>query len=269
MFDPKQVLDFKHPKEAGACPPYFIYVDHEHREVSMYIRGLNLIHRQDYVALMNNRKGEKPFDGGYVHYGMFGPAEWAVANAGSVLKNALQSHDGYRLTIVGHSLGAGVAALFTILLVKNREVLGGIPAHRIRAIVFAPPRIMSLDLSEKYSPHLNSIIYQDDFLPRVSTEAVKRVFLTTFALTGPVVFIFWAKQAVSDKVQEDVKRLYPPGRIYHFVYKQPGRPGHRPIRARVVPAENVKGRFERLVLSSSATTSNHFILTLTKHLKVS
>ena len=59
MFDPKQVLDFKHPKEPGACPPYFIYVDHEHREVSMYIRGLNLIHRQDYVALMNNRMGEK------------------------------------------------------------------------------------------------------------------------------------------------------------------------------------------------------------------
>lgn len=93
--------------------------------------------------------------------------------------------------------------------------------------------------------------------------------LLSFGRTGPVVFIFWAKQAVSDKVQEDVKRLYPPGRIYHFVYKQPGHPGHRPIRARVVPAENVKGRFERLVLSSSATTSNHFILTLTKHLKVS
>ena len=93
--------------------------------------------------------------------------------------------------------------------------------------------------------------------------------LLSFGRTGPVVFIFWAKQAVSDRVAEDVERLYPPGRIYHFVYKQPGHPGHRPIRARVVPAENVKGRFERLVLSSSATTSNHFILTLTKHLKVS
>ena len=59
LFDPKGVVDFQKPTAPGACPPYFILVDHEHKEVSMYIRGLNLIHRPDYVALMNNRRGEK------------------------------------------------------------------------------------------------------------------------------------------------------------------------------------------------------------------
>lgn len=43
----------------GACPPYFIYVDKERQEVSMYIRGLNLMHREDYKVLLNNRRGEK------------------------------------------------------------------------------------------------------------------------------------------------------------------------------------------------------------------
>lgn len=84
--------------------------------------------------------------------------------------------------------------------------------------------------------------------------------------TGAVVFIFWVKQALQDKVSENTRRLFPPGKIYHFVYKQPGRSGHRPIRARVVPS--AKNRFERLVLSASGTINNHFILALTKHLKV-
>lgn len=59
QFDSKWVVDLQSPNAAGACPPYFIYVDHENKEVSMYIRGLNLLHRRDYVVLFKNRKGEK------------------------------------------------------------------------------------------------------------------------------------------------------------------------------------------------------------------
>lgn len=59
LFDRKGVIDFQKPTAPGACPPYYIYVDHGHKEVSMYIRGLNLMHRQDYIALLNNRRGEK------------------------------------------------------------------------------------------------------------------------------------------------------------------------------------------------------------------
>lgn len=59
LFDPKGVVDFQKPRASDACPPYFIYVDHGRKEVSMYFRGLNLMHRQDYVTLLSNRKGEK------------------------------------------------------------------------------------------------------------------------------------------------------------------------------------------------------------------
>jgi hypothetical protein len=58
-FDYKGVVDLQQPTGAGECPPYFVYVDHEYKEVAVYIRGLNLLHRRDYVALMNNRKGEE------------------------------------------------------------------------------------------------------------------------------------------------------------------------------------------------------------------
>ncbi|KAH9570759.1 hypothetical protein CY35_02G057900 [Sphagnum magellanicum] len=264
-FDPHGVVEFQHPQERGACPPYFIYLSHERKELALYIRGLQLLHRQDYVTLMNNRKDEQPFDGGYVHHGMYQPAEWSAKHITPKLKELLLANKGYRFTNVGHSLGAGVAPLFTILLVKNPELIGGISPELIHSYGFAPPRVMSLDLSIKYAPYITSCVYQDDFFPRVSTESMKKLFIATFALTGVVVFILWVKQAFLITHSDDPRRLYPPGKICHFVYKQPGRPGHHPIRARIVPSS--QGRFERLVLSSSGTTKNHFVLTLCEHLK--
>lgn len=264
LFDPKGVVQQNKPTTAGACPPYFIYVDHGRREVSMYIRGLNLMHRYDYEALLNNRKGEKKFKEGYVHHGMSISAEWGVTNVGPVLREHLVANKGYRLNIVGHSLGAGVATLLTIFLIEKIEVLGGINSDSIQCFAIAPPRVLSLNLAKKYASNVNSVIYQDDFLPRVSTSTVKKVFLFTMALTGTIVFIFWVKQMFT-KVQDDGRRLYPPGKIYHFVYKQVGRAGHRPIRAREIAS--AEKRFERLVLSASGTINNHYILPFAKHLK--
>jgi hypothetical protein len=264
-FDSKGVVDLQCPTDVGACPPYFIYVDHEYKEVSMYIRGLNLLHRRDYVVLFKNRKGDKPFDEGFVHHGMFEAADWTAKHVAPILKEQLQSNQGYRLTIVGHSLGAGVAGLFTMLLVRNPELVGLSNADNIRSFLFAPPRVMSIDLTMKYATHINSVIYQDDFLPRVSTKSVKHVFFVTVALNTVVVFIYWLRQTFQSKQEVDTERLYPPGKVYHFVYKQPGRRGKRPIRARVVPS--AKGRFERLVLPSVGTVKDHSILLLAKHLK--
>ncbi|CAM6007345.1 unnamed protein product [Sphagnum balticum] len=264
-FDPHGVVEFQQPQEHGACPPYFIYLSHERKELAMYIRGLQLLHRRDYVTLMNNRKDEQPFDGGYVHHGMYQPAEWSAKHITPKLKELLLANKGYRFTNVGHSLGAGVAPLFTILLVKNPELIGGISPELIHSYGFAPPRVMSLDLSIKYAPYITSCVYQDDFFPRVSTASMKKLFIVTFALTAVVVFILWVKQAFQITHSDDPRRLYPPGKICHFVYKQPGRRAHHPIRARIVPSS--QGRFERLVLSSSGTTKNHFVLSLCEHLK--
>jgi hypothetical protein len=62
---------------------------------------------------------------------------------------------------VGHSLGAGVAALLVVfLLKKNEEVLGGINPESIRALAIAPPRVVTLDLAIKYAGNLNCVIYQ-------------------------------------------------------------------------------------------------------------
>lgn len=265
-FEPNGVVDFQRPSMPGACPPYFIYVDKERQEVSMYIRGLNLMHREDYKVLLNNRRGEKPFDGGYVHFGMSEAAEWAVEKVAPDLKKLLMANPGYRLTIVGHSLGAGVASLLTLFLICDTKKLGGISSDLISCIAIAPPRVMSLDLALKYSLPITSVIYQDDFLPRVSTQAVKK-FICKLSIFKPdaALLVYLSKQLLQmSKTTDDTQRLFPPGKIYHCVYKKPGKSEDRPIRARVVHPE--KHKFERIVLSQSSI-QNHYILELTKHLK--
>ncbi|KAI5071035.1 hypothetical protein GOP47_0013286 [Adiantum capillus-veneris] len=264
-FDKGCIVKFDHPNSRGSCPPYFICVDHQRREIGMYIRGLNLLHRHDYVCLMSNRRGEQECDGGYVHRGMMEPAKWAVRFIAPILREELLKYSGYQLVIAGHSLGAGVAALFTLLLLQDRVVIGDIPAAQIKGYAIEPPRVMSMKLCIRNSPYIYSIIHQDDFLPRVSTSSVKRILLVTFSFTIIVLCFHWLKQALTTEKDDEFYRLYPPGRILHVVYKQPGKQHHTPVKVRV--ADNARGRFNRIVLSASAASSDHSILHLIRHLK--
>ncbi|EFJ33445.1 hypothetical protein SELMODRAFT_439431 [Selaginella moellendorffii] len=40
-------------------PPYLIYVDHEHRDIVLTIRGLNLRREHDYLVLWDNKLGRQ------------------------------------------------------------------------------------------------------------------------------------------------------------------------------------------------------------------
>lgn len=80
---------------------------------------------------------------------------------------------------MGHSLGAGVAGLFTMLLIGKPELVGLSNANDIRSFLFAPPRVMSIDLTMKYAPHISSVIYQASsmtlrFFARVEYRAENR-----------------------------------------------------------------------------------------------
>lgn len=41
----------------GNAPPYLIYVDHDHREIVLAIRGLNMAKESDYKLLLDNQLG--------------------------------------------------------------------------------------------------------------------------------------------------------------------------------------------------------------------
>ncbi|KAJ0043316.1 hypothetical protein Pint_18568 [Pistacia integerrima] len=248
----------------GRAPPYLIYVDHNNREIILAIRGLNLVKESDYKTLLDNRLGRQMFDGGYVHHGLLKSAQWLLNQESETLKRLwIENGSEYDLIFAGHSLGSGVAALATIVVVNHRDKLGGMPRSKIKCYAVAPARCMSLNLAVKYADVINSIILQDDFLPRTATP-LEDIFKS----------IFWDTFIPEGRKLRDPRRLYAPGRMYHIVERKfcshlvtdhcstecikiSNRCGRFP--PEVKTAIPVDGRFEHIVLSCNAT-SDHGIV---------
>ncbi|KAF5733051.1 hypothetical protein HS088_TW17G00587 [Tripterygium wilfordii] len=116
---------------------------------------------------------------------------------------------------------------------------------------------MSLNLAVRYADVINSVVLQDDFLPR-TTAALEDVFKSLLCLPC-LVCLTCLKDTCTfeEKMLKDPRRLYAPGRLYHIVERKPFRIGRFPPVVRT--AVPVDGRFEHIVLSCNAT-SDHAII---------
>ncbi|KAJ6421111.1 hypothetical protein OIU84_028481 [Salix udensis] len=128
----------------GRAPPYLIYTDHEHKEIVLAVRGLNLYKESDYKTLLDNRLGMQMFDGGFVHHGLLKSAVWLLNAEGETLKRLWEeSGKEYGMVFAGHSLGSGVVSLLTVIVANHRDKLGGVPREKIRCYAMAPARMIS------------------------------------------------------------------------------------------------------------------------------
>ncbi|KAL1319378.1 hypothetical protein HN51_071676 [Arachis hypogaea] len=245
----------------GCAPPYILYIDHDHADIVLAIRGLNLAKESDYAVLLDNRLGKRKFDGGYVHNGLLKAAGWILDTECEVLRELVETYPDYRLTFAGHSLGSGVAAMLTMVVVQNRDKLGDIDRKRVRCYAIAPARCMSLNLAVRYADVINSVVLQDDFLPRTATP-LEDIFKSVFCLPCLLCLRCMRDTCISEeKLLKDPRRLYAPGRLYHIVERKPFRMGRFPPVVRT--AVPVDGRFEHIILSCNAT-SDHAIIWIEK-----
>ncbi|KAK8674185.1 hypothetical protein V6N13_112481 [Hibiscus sabdariffa] len=246
----------------GRSPPYLIYADHDRKEIVMAIRGLNLAKESDYKLLLDNRLGMQMFDGGYVHHGLLKSATWLLNEESETLKRVWEETGReYQLIFAGHSLGSGVAALMTVVVINNRDRLGGIPRSKVRCFAVAPARCMSLNLAVKYADVIHSIVLQDDFLPRTATP-LEDIFKSIFCLPCLIFLVCLRDTFIPEgRKLKDPRRLYAPGRMYHIVERKFCRCGRFPPQVRT--AIPVDGRFEHIVLSCNAT-SDHGIIWIEK-----
>ncbi|KAD0799905.1 hypothetical protein E3N88_43705 [Mikania micrantha] len=242
----------------GQAPPHLIYLDHSRREIVLAIRGLNLRKESDYKVLLNNRLGMQMFDGGYVHHGLLKSAGWLLNQESESLKRLwLENGSCYKMVFVGHSLGSGVAALMTVIVVNHRDMIGGIPRELVRCFALAPARCMSLNLAVKYADVISSVVLQDDFLPRTATP-LEDIFKSIFCLPCLIFLVCLSDTFIPEgRKLRDPRRLYAPGRIYHIVERKFCRCGRYPPEVRT--AIPVDGRFEHIVLSSHATADHAII----------
>lgn len=260
--DPDCVILRKDYEETGGrVPPYMVYLDHDNADIVLAIRGLNLARECDYAVLLDNKLGQTKFDGGYVHNGLLKAAGCVFDAEWEALRELVERNPTYTLTFTGHSLGAGVVALLTMVAIHNREKLGTIERKRIRCYAIAPARCVSLNLAVRYADVINSVVLQDDFLPRTTT-ALEDVFRSLICL--PCLLCLTCLKdtcTLEEKRLKDPRRLYAPGRLYHIVERKPFRIRRFPPVVRT--AVPVDGRFEHIVLSCNAT-SDHTILWIEK-----
>ncbi|CAH9070090.1 unnamed protein product [Cuscuta epithymum] len=241
-----------------ASPPYLIYLDHDHRQIVLAIRGLNMIKGNDYKLLLNNSLGKQMFDGGYVHYGLLMSAKWLLNEESETLRKLWEENGrSYKMVFAGHSLGSGVASLLTMIVVNHRDEFGGIPRDLIICYAVAPARCMSLNLAVKYADVIHSVVLQDDFLPRTATP-LEDIFKSLFCLPCLLFLVCLRDTFIPEgRKLRDPRRLYAPGRMYHIVERKFCRCGRFPPEVRT--AIPVDGRFEHIVLSCNAT-SDHGII---------
>ncbi|XP_030701886.1 diacylglycerol lipase-beta isoform X1 [Globicephala melas] len=161
--------------------PFLVALDHRKESVVVAVRGTMSL--QDILTDLSAES--EPVDlecevqDCWAHKGISQAARYVyrrLINDG-ILSQAFSVAPEYRLVIVGHSLGAGAAALLTIMLRSSYP--------RVRCYAFSPPRgLLSKSLYEYSKTFIVSLVLGKDVIPRLSVtnlEDLKRRILRVIA----------------------------------------------------------------------------------------
>ncbi|CAE6385087.1 unnamed protein product [Rhizoctonia solani] len=186
---------------ANRLPRFWVLTDHGRKQIVLVMRGtysLNelaidltcepvpftparetpLFKSEDNA---NKQIGEQENETHIVHGGMLKTAELMGLPGKPVhtaVAKALGKNRGYDLVLTGHSLGAGVASLLSLMWADPSTGLtvrrSGLPSHRrVTAYCFGPPCIMSPQLSKLAKSMITSFIYSHDIVSTLSLGSVR------------------------------------------------------------------------------------------------
>jgi len=119
---------------------------------------------------------------GFAHSGFLKSAQYLASVLHAEVVEALRANPGYGLVITGHSLGAGVATLLTLLWAR----MPVFRARNIRAVVFAAPCSVCAQISQApfTMRHITSVVTGDDIVSRLSLASFKDLQLEMMALAN-------------------------------------------------------------------------------------
>ncbi|CAD6255885.1 unnamed protein product [Miscanthus lutarioriparius] len=96
---------------------------------------------------------------GHVHCGMVAAARWIADQAIPCLSKAVEQFPNYRVKIIGHSMGAGIAAILTYMLREDNKLSSA------SCIAFGPAACMTWDLAESGKDFVTSVVNKNDMVP--------------------------------------------------------------------------------------------------------
>lgn len=113
-----------------------------------------------------------PYEGGHAHWGMLEAARYFAKEELPRVRAILDKEKCTRLQLVGHSLGAGTAALLAHVARNDpaaKKLMEGID---VTAVGIATPAVLSAELAEGCSDYVDSVVLLHDIVPRFSIHNV-------------------------------------------------------------------------------------------------
>ncbi|KAI3425637.1 Lipase_3 domain-containing protein [Psidium guajava] len=155
-------------------PGYYIGIDYRKKLVILAIRGTHSVY--DLITnVASSSHEEVTFEGYSTHFGTAEAARWFLAHEIGAIRQCLDKHEGFRLRLVGHSLGGAIASLLAIMLRKKSKKELGFSPELVSAVGYATPPCVSRELAESCSDFVANVVMQDDIVPRLSVASLTRL----------------------------------------------------------------------------------------------
>lgn len=154
--------------------PYFVLRDDEWKTIVVAIRGTlsfeDMISDVTLTPRSLDDLGQKfGFDGQdeFCHSGFLAGACWIYNDLkqNGILDKAMEAHSDFGLRIIGHSLGAGVAAMLGRMLLQQYP--------NLYCLCFSPPGcVFSERTANESKDYVVSYVLHNDIVPRLSYESL-------------------------------------------------------------------------------------------------
>ncbi|KAL4588078.1 hypothetical protein LXL04_000957 [Taraxacum kok-saghyz] len=156
-------------------PGYYIGVDIRNKLVIFGIRGTHTVY--DLITdIVSSSDVEVNFEGYSTHFGTAEAARWFLTHEMGTIKKCLEKHEGFRLRLVGHSLGGAIASMLAIMLrKKTRDELGFNP-EIVTAVGYGTPPCVSRELADSCSDFVTTVCMQISISKRVNVIWMKNLF---------------------------------------------------------------------------------------------
>jgi len=155
---------------ASSAPAHFVALDHAARRVLLVTRGA----AGPAEAAVMVAAGSTAYRGGTAHTGLLTSGQALWAEVSGTLRSLVDSHPGYSMLCVGHSLGVP-AAVMAAASARDEGMGPSEPARAPRAILFAPPAFVSPDVKPHLDAFSEALVCGEDFVPRINLLGLERL----------------------------------------------------------------------------------------------
>ena len=222
--------DFQESSGTFPRPAFFLAIDEQLKCLVLSIRGT-----KTKIEMQIDAQWEPiqflQYENSYVHQGILLSTRWFIDNILSRLLQLSRLFPDYKIRVVGHSLGGGIAALFTLM---TKDILPG-----VKCVVFAPPACISGNLVKLSRECCVSFVNRNDVLPYLTHAKFTSFFFggkfldesDELSSSGGVPkdgnkrlrsysTLPLPPATPSSDNQQFLVQLYPPGELFHIFKSQ-------------------------------------------------